>query len=190
MRDMKVNIINEYRVEMELGEDELSDFDVTYDSLDYGDINTRRFLRELADSARSLGVEADMSGKVLIEAFRINGGCRVCFTFLPSRQKDAPSVKQLVKRDVSCVCAVSGGINALCGFGAALPEPQESTLYYDGKTYMLFLFAAPEKLVRCADTAAELNMPLADDPKLCLARCRENGVCLFERGAVRRLSSI
>ena len=187
---MKVNVINEYRVEMELGEEELSDFDVSYESLDYGDVNTRRFLRELAENAKELGVEADMSGKVLIEAFRIRGGCRLCFTFLPPRSKDAPSVKQLIKRDKAVFCAVSPDMRLLCRLSSALPEIKESELYYEDNGYVLTVSAAPDALERCAFSAAEFGVRIPSDTALTLARCRENGKVLFMENAVNALKRI
>lgn len=187
---MKVNVINEYRVEMELGEDELSDFDVTYETLDYGNINTRRFLHELADSARSFGVEADMSGKVLIEAFRTGGGCRLCFTFLPPRGKDAPSVKQLIKRDAALVYEFRGSVAELCGFCAALRVSPEGSLYRVGRDCALFVFASPGELEVCADAAAELGIAFSDCSEIRLAHFRESCECILERGAVKTLAGV
>lgn len=184
---MKVNVINEYRVEMELGEEELHEFDITYESLDYGDINTRRFLSELAANAKELGVEADMSGRVLIEAFRIRGGCRVCFTFLPPRGTDAPSVKQLVKKDMRCLCVMSDDAAALCRLSAVLPKDGVgSRLYRDKSVYYLFLFADPEALRRCGDTAAEFGVRFYGNAEARLASCEENCICLSQKDAVRR----
>lgn len=184
---MKVNVINEYRIEMELGEEELSDFDVSYETLDYSDVNTRRFLRELAQSARELGVEADMSGRVLIEAFRIRGGCKLCFTFLPPRGKDAPSVKQLVKRDHALFCAAAPEAETLCRFCGTLPEIKESSLFFSGKEYVITLSAEPEELSRCALTAEEFGVRVPENTALALARCRENGTVLFKEDAVKKL---
>ncbi len=181
---MKVNVINEYRVEMELAENELTDFDITYESMDYGDINTRRFLRELAENAKQLGVDADMSGKVLIEAFRVSGGCKVCFTFLPPRGKNCPSVKQLVKKDLTCLCAVSTDVSLLCGYCAGLGYEPESTLFFCGGSYMLFIYSASEMIDRCTDTAAEFGVRFCDNAPVLLAKAREHGVCLAEHNAV------
>lgn len=187
---MKVNVINEYRVEMELEENELSDFDITYDTMDYADVNTRRFLRELAENAREYGVEADMSGKVLIEAFRVSGGCRLCFTFLPCRGKDAPSVKQLVKKDMTCFCAESGDLRTLCEFCVRLNEEPESSLYRARGGYALYLSVSPELLDRCSDTAAEACLDYRRNASFLLARSRENGVCVLEHDAVRTLADL
>lgn len=187
---MKVNVINEYRIEMELAEEELSDFDVTYETLDYGDVNTRRFLRELASSAKNFGVEADMSGRVLIETFRTREGCRVCFTFLPPHGKDTPSVKQLVKKDAACLCITGTDIGVMSRLCAALGKIPESSLYYRGGRYELFLFAGPETLLRCADAAAEYGTEIGTQANLRLARCSESALRLVSSGAVERLASL
>lgn len=187
---MKIKVINEYRIEMELCEAELSDFDITYDSMDYSDVNTRRFLRELAQNAKMFGVDADMSGKVLIEAFRINGGCRVCFTFLPSETKDAPSVKQLVKRDISCLFTAEGDIRVLCRFCKALGDFPESSLYRYRDKYCLFIIPDPKNAVFYSDCAGEFGLALFSDGEIFLSRCREYKGCLIEKQAVKALAQV
>lgn len=187
---MKVNVINEYRIEMELCEDELSDFDITYESMDYSDVNTRRFLRELAQNAKMFGIDADMSGKVLIEAFRINGGCRVCFTFLPSRTKDAPSVKQLIKKDISCVFIEKNDIDLLCRFCRALGDNPESSLYRCEDRYFLFITLDPEKAELYYSSAAEYGIELLSDARIFLSKCREYNRCLIESQAVKGLAEV
>lgn len=187
---MKVNVINEYRVEMELAEQELSDFDITYETMDYADVNTRRFLRELAENAKDFGVEADMSGRVLIEAFRLRDGCRLCFTFLPQSGRESPSVKQLVKRDRAVFCAVSSDAGALCRLASVLPEDGESALYRAGGVYVLTVSTAPEAPESFAFAAAEFGADIPANAALTLADCRENGQVLYKENAVGELKRL
>lgn len=80
---MKINAINEYRVEVELADRELTKLGVSFETLDWDDIETRRALWSILSGVREQGVELSLSGKLLIEAGRLPGGVRLSFTVLP-----------------------------------------------------------------------------------------------------------
>ena len=91
-----MNVINEYRVEVELAPAEMERLGVSFESLDWGNIDTRRAVWSVLDALREDGVSLDLSGKVLIEADRGPGSVRLRFSVLP--QRGSPySAKSLVK---------------------------------------------------------------------------------------------
>ena len=92
---MKINAINEYRVEVELADRELTKLGVTFETLDWDDIETRRALWNILDGVREQGVELRLTGKLLIEAGRLPGGIKLSFTVLP--RSGAKQPMRLVK---------------------------------------------------------------------------------------------
>ena len=61
---MRIVTVNEFRVEVTLSPEELREFDITYEQLDYADADTRRVLWTLlAEVRRMNGVALDVSGK-------------------------------------------------------------------------------------------------------------------------------
>lgn len=96
---MKITADNDYRISIELSDKDLRELDITYEELDYSNIETRRVLWTVLDCARkSLGRSIDLSGKMLIEAQPLGGGgCVLGFTMLPESSKNAQSGK-IIKR--------------------------------------------------------------------------------------------
>ena len=93
---MEIRQINEYRVEVALSPEEMDRLGVSFDALDWSDIETRRAVWSVLDVVRERGVELDLSGKVLIEASRGAENVRLCFSVLPQRGAGV-SMKSLVK---------------------------------------------------------------------------------------------
>ena len=93
---MKINPVNEYRIEIELADSEMEQLGISYDDLDWNDIETRRAVWNVLSAARETGIELDVSGRLLIEAGRLKGGCRLCFTSLP-RRDDPPAAKDFIR---------------------------------------------------------------------------------------------
>ena len=148
---MEIEIKNEYRVEVELSDAELTALGVPYTALDYARIETRRAVQTIAGELRAAGVDFDFSGRVLIEALRTDGGCRLCFSALPGA---APrSVKQLVKRPplpalLVCPDARSAALARRALGGQANAKPYET-----GRGTLLYITDAPSEaaLLRAAE---------------------------------------
>lgn len=126
---MEITVKNEYRVEVELTDAELSRLGVSFESLDYGKIETRRALWTVVGELRRQGVEVRLSGRVLIEAGKTETGCRLAITSLPSKTADAKSVKQLVKSPPLPAVFISEDREAP-GRAAALLGAQAQTVLY------------------------------------------------------------
>lgn len=69
-----------------LSHDDMTELDITYDEMDYSDIETRRVIWTILDAVRqTTGRDIDPSGNLTIEAAPdMHGGCMLMFT-VPSK---------------------------------------------------------------------------------------------------------
>ena len=79
---MKINSPNKAKIIVELSRDDMAELDITYESMDYSNIETRRVIWTLLDKAKhALGRDIDPSGKLTIETIPLEkGGCVIFFT--------------------------------------------------------------------------------------------------------------
>ncbi len=82
---MKIESNGEEKITVILSQTDMSDLDITYDEMDYSNIETRRVIWTILDKARkALGKSVDTDGKLLIEvAPAEDGGCILHFTNSP-----------------------------------------------------------------------------------------------------------
>lgn len=139
---MKINANSEYRIDIELSAEDLKELDITYDELDYSNIETRRVLWTVLDCARkSLGRNIDVSGKMLIEARQLTGGgCVLGFTLLSGGGASANNGK-LIKRGKSIVIFEPENTDDLLDAAAAFSVLSGGTLYEKNGKYRIILDA-------------------------------------------------
>lgn len=79
---MKINSPNKAKIIVELTRDDMTELDITYESMDYSNIETRRVIWTILDKARhELHRDIDPSGKMTIETIPLDtGGCVIFFT--------------------------------------------------------------------------------------------------------------
>lgn len=79
---MKINSPNKAKIIVELTRDDMQDLDITYENMDYSNIETRRVIWTILDKARhELHRDIDPSGKMTIETVPLDtGGCVIFFT--------------------------------------------------------------------------------------------------------------
>lgn len=79
---MRMEAIDSYRIAVELTCEDLKELNITFEEMDYGNIETRRVIWTLLDKARkTLHCDIDPSGRMLIEAVPMpDGGCILQFT--------------------------------------------------------------------------------------------------------------
>lgn len=84
---MNIQPIGNNKFIVTLSRKDLTDLDITYDTMDYSDIETRRVIWTILDRVRSrTGRDIDPSGNLIIEAAPDNyGGCVLMFTVPASR---------------------------------------------------------------------------------------------------------
>ena len=81
---MKIEAPEENKIVVRLTADDMTKLHITYEEMDYANIETRRVIWTLLDEARrELGRDIDPSGRMLIEALPAReGGCVLQFTVL------------------------------------------------------------------------------------------------------------
>ncbi len=129
---------------IELTQDDMTQLDITYDELDYSNIETRRVLWTLLDEAKhKLGKNISLAQKMLIEALPDEkGGCTLFFTVT-----DAPceisGKKQLIKQQATSAVCQSEKLDDLCDLASVLRKmdcTQKSELYFNGKNYRMIIY--------------------------------------------------
>ena len=82
---MKIKGINDSRIVVALSDEDMRELDITYDEMDYQNIETRRVIWTVLDKAQqSLGKPISTDGRLLIEVNPTeSGGCTMCFTVIP-----------------------------------------------------------------------------------------------------------
>ena len=95
---MKIESNGEEKITVTLSQTDMNDLDITYDEMDYSNIETRRVIWTILDKARkTLGKSVDTDGKLLIEVSPSeDGGCILHFTNSPLG--DSKSKKRLIMK--------------------------------------------------------------------------------------------
>lgn len=185
---MIITVRNDYRIEAELTENELSEYGITYEELDYGNIETRRALWHILDDIRKKsGRDIGFSGKLLIEVMKENSEkYRFCFTSL-SHGKDSVSIKQLVKSENPPVCTEFEDFEALLNAVAYLTPSKTSALYEKNGKYRLIAEIGLSEMSYFADIAGEFGVCLTESA-LRKAECLEHWHCLISSDALKTLT--
>ena len=95
---MKINSPNKAKIIVELSHEDMIELDITYEKMNYSNIETRRVIWTILDKARlELKRDIDPSGKLTIETIPLDkGGCVIFFTI-----NDIPETvrKDIMKRE-------------------------------------------------------------------------------------------
>ena len=188
---MNIIMRNDYRAEVVLSEEELCEFDISYDELDYGNIETRRVLWTLLDYINlNCGAAINPAGKLLIEVRREAGGkCRICFTSLPPRAQDGASVKQLVKTEDTPLIFECGGVDAAVAAAGGCGFSGKSSLYEREGRYRIIFFADGEEKKKIRNRLTEFGEVLPDS-RITAAVCLESWRGIEAENAVEKLKTL
>lgn len=141
---MNITAEADNKICVKLTRDDMAELDITYEELDYANIETRRVLWTLLDKARrKLGKNIYLTQKMLIEAVpEENGGCSIIFTVL-EEENNRCGKKRLVKINEAKIICQSDNIDNLSAMSRVLTNNGKisgSELFTDGKTYRLILY--------------------------------------------------
>ena len=144
---MNITVQAENTICIELTKQDMTELDITYEELDYSNIETRRVLWTLLDEAKhTLGREIRLTQKMLIEAVPDeNGGCRIYFS-VADEPCGKTGKKQLVKvSGIKTVCQTADidNIGALSKILQKNEYVSKSELYTDGEKYRLIVCQKP-----------------------------------------------
>ena len=190
---MKIEAPQENRIVVELTRADMSELDITYEEMDYSNIETRRVIWTILDRARTvLCRDIDPSEKMLIETVPTeDGGCVLYFTVLGRAirlagthggmrmRKDRASFAYTF-RSLSDLTACAARLRSVC------QSPLSSDLYRIGETYCLRVQTdLPCRSVRAL--LSEYGERCADGA-MQSAYLREHGDLLAEGDAVEKLT--
>ena len=140
---MKIKAQTDNRICIELTNEDMVELDITYEELDYSNIETRRVLWTLLDEARhELGRNIRLTQKMLIEAVPDDsGGCTIYFT-VTDEPYGKNGKKHLVKHCCAktiCQSADIDNIGELARVLFSAGNTLKSELYTDGEKYRLVI---------------------------------------------------
>ena len=86
---MNIDMPHSGKLEFRLDSRDLGKLNISFDELDYSNVETRRVVWTLIDTARkNLHIDFDLTGRLLVEVFpEKHGGCRLCVTILPKEEQ-------------------------------------------------------------------------------------------------------
>ena len=188
---MNFLIRNEYRTEIILSSTELESYGITYEEIDYGNIETRRLLWTLrGEVQKRFGYTIPLAGKILIEVIKEQGNdIRICFSCVPEKSGDGNSVKQLVKSSSGPVIAEFSDLEDMLFASSLLDGNIKSSLFEKNGRYRILLSPAEDKkdeVIFCLCEFAEVceNAPAR------AAACSEMWNMLAENNAVSILHGL
>ncbi len=114
MIHIKIQADGEEKISVTLTKTDMSDFDITYDELDYSNIETRRVIWTILDEAnRILGKPVNIDNRLLIQvAPAEDGGCFLQFTSLP-QEADTRKRRLIMKKEAEPILFKSFDLNSL-----------------------------------------------------------------------------
>lgn len=182
---MRMETIDSHRIMIELTKDDLINLNITYEEMDYGNIETRRVIWTLLDEARkTLGCDIDPSGRLTVEAIPApDGGCFLQFT-VPKVHvaKNARSMSENV-----LIYEFNSADDLLQASRRILTDDIESELYMssDEKRYRLIVYLYSDS----ENTALILSEhgKICGEDELCAAFTREHFVLVCEYKALTKL---
>lgn len=190
---MKIEAMQENKIVVELTATDMTELDITYDEMDYGNIETRRVIWTILDRARhTLQRDIDPSEKMLIETMpTVDGGCMICFTVLDHAVRTAhfhPAFR-LHKEPTSLVYAFSN-LSDLVGCAARLRAsgrklPKSSLFFLDGEYRLHLQSALPLRFFKTL--LNEYGTACPESP-FALSFLREHGKLLCEGNAIENLT--
>lgn len=189
---LKIEAPQENKIVVELTRADMTELDITYEEMDYSNIETRRVIWTILDRARAaLRRDIDPSGRMLIETVpTAEGGCVLYFTVLGCALHTPGSRSLLrLRKEHTAWSTVFRSLSDLTDCAArlrALRMPMRSDLYRIDGQYCLRLRAdRPAQNVRAL--LSEYGETYTDNA-VQAAYLREHGTLLAEGDAIEKLT--
>ena len=185
---MRVEELTAQAILVELTGDDMKDLNITYEQMDYADVETRRVIWTVLSRAnRTLGRAFDATGRLTVEAMRRGAdGCLLLFTreMLPPRPK-----RYLLRQNAACLTAQFASFDAVFACAEALcfsGVKAESGLYRLHDSYRLLLRqkAGASRLRQCLN---EFGAVVGENEAVAL-HTAEHWRCLVEKNALEALT--
>ncbi|MBQ7548817.1 MAG: adaptor protein MecA [Clostridia bacterium] len=138
---MDIRAISSTRFAVGLSANDMQDLDITYDEMDYSNIETRRVIWVILDAVRqTLGRDIDPSGNLMIEAAPDNsGGCLLTFTVPDPLRCTLPPETVVTKRPEKRVYEFETADDLLDFMSADGLDPSELKIFRLGERFRIIL---------------------------------------------------
>ena len=133
---VKIDLLENGCLKILLTEEDLRDFHLTFEDLDYNNDSTRSALQQLLETARR-ETGFDASGNLIIEALPADGGCLLLLT--PAGGKRHVRMKRVVGPYIFELDDVDTVLHLAKSVGGNTPPMFGSSLYRFNKRYRLVL---------------------------------------------------
>lgn len=185
---MKIEALTDDSIIVELSCDDMKGLNITYEEMDYSNVETKRVIwTVLSRARRALGKELDTSGgRLFVEAMRReSGGCVLFFCV----ERDSRPKRYLVKPQaeyITCEFDSAQSLYACTEQIAARHIRCDSQLYSSGKRFRLLIrpHSGLNALKACLAEYAEV---VGDNAAL-TAHTHEHWHCIAQNGAVEKMS--
>ena len=171
---MNLLVRNEYRAEIILSSPELESYGITYEEIDYGNIETRRLLWTLQREVQKIyGYRIRLSGKILIEVIKDSTDIiRICFSVLSSEEDDDSSVKQLIKSSTAPLIAEFSAFEEMLEAVSVIDSSTKCCLFENNGKYRISFHTDDETKVRLIFSLCEFARIFENSPEE-YAHCSE-----------------
>ena len=170
---MKILAPAENRITIELSARDMDALNITYEQMDYSNIETRRVVWTLLDRAgHELKRDIDPSGRMIIEAVPAGRG--------GSRAVRTPSIKKGENTAVYEFCSLDAVMDAAHALGGRC---ESGGLYESEGRYRLLMGESPTDAPE--HILSEFGTPI--DSPFSASHTREHWRCISERDALKRL---
>ena len=186
---MKIEAHEENQIIIELNAEDMSALNITYEEMDYSNIETRRVVWTLLDKAgHVLNRDIDPSGKMIIEAVPSrSGGCILKFTLCHSETSEKIRCVHIHKEGYQTVYEFSSLDDIM---DAAVCSTKvlrgESEVYEKSGKYRL-IFRCESGETKCSALLCEFGREIGSGD-LIAARTREHWRCIIKSNALQKLS--
>lgn len=180
---MKIDLLENGCLKILLTEEDLRDFNLTFEDMDYNNEITRSALHQLLDTARR-ETGFDSSGSLIIEALPVDGGCMLLLT--PTGGKRHVRMKRVVGPYIFELDDADTVLRLARSVGENTPPMFGSSLYRFDKRYRLVLYPGAPLTREMGNLLGEFARP-AGEGDVAAAYTAEHGESIAVGDALNRI---
>jgi negative regulator of genetic competence, sporulation and motility len=180
---VKIDLLENGCLKILLTEDDLKEFHLTFEDLDYNNDATRSAMHKLLETARR-ETGFDSSGSLMIEALPVDGGCMLLLT--PIGSKRHIRMKRVVGPYIFELDDVDTVFRLAKSVGGKTPPMFGSSLYRFDKKYRLVLYPGTPLSREIGNLLGEFARP-AGEGDAAAAYTAEHGESIAVGDALNRI---
>ncbi|MBQ7595572.1 MAG: hypothetical protein IJU45_02780 [Clostridia bacterium] len=140
--------ISKNKIIAELSKDDMKELDITYDQMDYSNIETRRVIWTVLEKIREFsGRDIDPSCNLLIEAVASqDGGCVLCFTIPDNKRTLCSPMPPVLTKNTSGIVFEFENINTVLDMLKSIGKENlspDSRIFKKDNRYRILFGCAP-----------------------------------------------